>query len=118
MSDYQHIWLCLAKIKAKSGLSFSDLVDNEDNTDTQALVGAWANILIKAETISLAIEILPMGLAELDFDVDFIDKIENVAYLIENNLLNDLVIAEIKWLMESNFVFKISDKIFGFHNDL
>jgi DNA-dependent RNA polymerase auxiliary subunit epsilon len=57
---------------------------------------------------------LPLGLRELKFEIEFIEKIENISSLIENDELKSDVKIEVDWLLNSEFVFKISDKIFPY----
>jgi DNA-dependent RNA polymerase auxiliary subunit epsilon len=112
-NNFKNQWLIFLNIVPKNGLNFNELVDSE--SDTENYDGAWANVLIKAETINEALEILPRGLSERDFDIEFVDKIENVSSLFEYDELNEIVLSEAKWLEKSNYVFKISDKIFPYN---
>ena len=48
------------------------------------------------------------------FSVYFIEKIENLMPLIDKKELKKEVIYEADWLLKSDFVFKISDKIFPY----
>lgn len=109
---YNNFWLIFVNLKAKDGFNFSDLVDSHDNIDYD---GAWTNVIVKANTINDALEILPLGLSELEFEVIFIDKIENIGSLIEYRELKDDVKTEVDWLSKSEFYFKISDKIFPYN---
>lgn len=111
--EFASLWLMFVNIIAKSGYSFNDLIDQENNS-TEVFNGAWANIIIKAHTIHEALEIAPLGLQELNFDIAFIDKIENFKSLVENKELKTDVIKEGVWLLNSGFVFKISDRIFPY----
>ncbi|HAD12942.1 MAG TPA: hypothetical protein DCF33_10965, partial [Saprospirales bacterium] len=79
--------------------------------------GAWANVIVKAQNISDSLNIIQLGLSELNFEVIFIDKIENIASLIEYNEINNTVLAEVNWLSKSKFVFMISDKLFPYVED-
>lgn len=49
---------------------------------------------------------------ELNFEVIFIDKIENIGSLIEYKEISNDIKSEADWLLKSNFVFKISDRLF------
>ena len=113
---YKNYWLTFVEIRAKEGFKFVDLIDFEDSTKEDIYIGAWANVLIKAENVNEALKIVPMGLDELNFEIVFIDKIENIGSLIEYNEITDKVRAEVEWLAESGFVFKISDKLFPYGN--
>lgn len=110
---YKNIWLVFVQIKAKEGFLLEDLVDS-DSTNAKKYTGAWANLIIKAETINDALNIVPLGLKEKNFEIEFIDKIENVKSLVEYNELNSNLLDEIDWLLTTNYVFMISDKIFPY----
>jgi len=112
-NEYKKVWLAFVQIEAQENYSFNDLIDSE-NADTPQYAGAWANVLVKADNINTVLEILPQGLDEKNFKVIFIDKIENVASLIEYEELDKNVIKEVDWLLSTDYVFKISDKIFPY----
>lgn len=111
---YSNFWLVFVKLKAKEGLVFTDLIDLDGSPNSVDYKGAWANIIIKSENINEALEIVPLGLDELDFEVVFIDKIENIGSLIEQKEINDSVKLEVDWLLRSEYIFKISDKLFPY----
>ena len=111
---YRSFWLAFVNITAKKGLILSDLIDLEGLPDNENYRGAWANIIVKAETISKAIEIIPLGLCELNFKIIFIDKVENIGSLINHNEINENVKKEVDWLLKSEYVFMISDKLFPY----
>ena len=111
---YNNFWLAFVNIRAEKGYKFNDLIDLGADDPKSSYVGAWANIIVKAEEMNEAIEIIPQGLKELNFDVVFIDKIENLGSLIDYGEVNELVASEVNWLSESDYVFKISDKLFPY----
>ena len=111
---YIQLWLIFLNIKPKAGFLFNDLIDGEGNDSENNFIGAWANVLIKAHTIKEALQIAPLGLEELGFNIEFIDKIENVKSLIDNKEIKKEVIEEGDWLLDSNFVFRLSDRIFPY----
>ena len=111
--EYLKLWLIFVNIKAKKGLIFSDLIDSE-GIQKDNYVGAWANVIVKANTINEALEICPLGLSELGFEIEFIDKVENFMSGVENNELSFEVINEGKWLLQSSFLFMVSDKLFPY----
>lgn len=111
--DYKNFWLAFVEIKAKEGFEFSDLIDFEDSSK-EDYKGAWANIIVKSDSINDALGLIPLGLGELNFEIVFTDKIENVGSLIEYNEILEIVREEVDWLAESDFVFKISDKLFPY----
>jgi len=112
---FKNFWLVFVNIKAKDGFNFNDLIEIEDTfSNNNNFNGAWANVIIKAKTIENALEIVPIGLSELDFEVIFIDKIENIGSLIEYKEISDDVKLEVDWLSSSQYIFKISDKLFPY----
>lgn len=113
-NEYNNFWLAFVNLKAIDGFVFNDLIDFENLADNIDYNGAWANIIIKADIINEALEIIPLGLAELNFEIVFIDKIENIGSLIEHKEITDDVIAEVDWLAKSKYVFKISDRLFPY----
>ena len=111
---YDNTWLVFVNIRAKANFNFVDLIDvGKKNLDVK-YSGAWANIIVKSCIINEAIEIIHQGLNELNFEVVFIDKIENMASLIEYDEVNKKLKSEVNWLIKSNFVFKISDRLFPY----
>lgn len=112
--SFKNTWLAFVNIKAKNNFEFSNLIDFENEELRINYSGAWANIIIKADSINEAVEIIPLGLNELNFEVVFIDKIENIESLIEYDEMNEDVKSEVAWLLKSKFVFKISDKLFPY----
>jgi hypothetical protein len=107
------LWMVFVNIKAKTGFDFRDLIDSYEKNKNE-FKGAWANLIVRAKTINEAIDIVPLGLSELNFDVGFIDKIENIGTLAENNEVKAEVLEECDWLLENGYVFKISDKLFPY----
>lgn len=114
IKNFKNTWLAFVNIKAKNNFNFIDLIDFAEEDTNINYTGAWANIIVKADNVNEAIEIIPQGLEELNFEVVFIDKIENMESLIEYDEVNEGVKSEVDWLMKSNFVFKISDKLFPY----
>ncbi|MFA0964288.1 hypothetical protein AB9P05_20945 [Roseivirga sp. BDSF3-8] len=113
MKPYKEFWISFVQIGPDQGYHFNDLIDLEQiSNDTY--VGAWANIITRAEKIENAIEIIYQGAKEKNMKVLFIDKIENIETLIEYEELETSVMAEIEWLLNSNYVFLISDPIFPY----
>lgn len=111
---FNNFWLVFLNIKAKDGYIFNDLIDFDGVMDDTNYGGAWANIIIKSDDINGALALVPLGLDELNFDVVFIDKIENINSLLEYNEITEDVKNEVEWLSKSGYVFKISDKLFPY----
>jgi len=110
---YKNVWLGYLEIRATEGKRFNDLLDLED-TDSQEYIGAWGNILIISDRINEVPDIIEAGLNELGMTVVFIDKIENVNSLVEDEQLSEIVIEEANWLLASKYVFKICNKLFPY----
>ncbi|MBK8701525.1 MAG: hypothetical protein IPN29_19045 [Saprospiraceae bacterium] len=113
-NKYADTWLAFVNITAKQNHKFNELIDLEDISSDVSFDGAWANILVKEPDIKKAIDIIHQGLDELYFKVIFIEKIENVSSLIEYDEISDDVLSEVNWLYDSDFVFKISDRLFPY----
>ncbi len=111
---YSGIWYALVDIKAAKEFLFNDLVDSDQPFGNQNYDGAWANVLIKAATIQEAIEIVPFGFKELGFEINKFDKIENFQTLVEESSINKEVINEADWLLDSKYIFKISEEIYPY----
>lgn len=111
---YLNLWLAFVNILAKKGVLFKNLIDSENNNFEINYTAAWANVIIKARNISNALKIIENGLEELNFKVIFIDKIECLSSLIEYDEVNNNVLSEENWIEDSQYVFKISDKLFPY----
>ncbi|QQT52060.1 hypothetical protein I6I98_17520 [Sphingobacterium multivorum] len=110
---YKNIWLALVEIEAKNGEIFHDLLDHEEELEEQ-YIGAWGNVLVNCERINQVPDIIEKGLNEKGMTVLFIDKIENMESLIEAEQVVKQVIGEADWLLNSNYTFMISDKLFPY----
>lgn len=108
---YRNVWLAFIDIQSFEGLKFQDLIDFDDEVP-EDYIGAWTNVLVVTDRINEVPDIIEKGLTELNFSLKFIDKIENVASLIEYDEIDENVVEEIDWLLSTEFIFKISDKIF------
>ncbi|HOY11787.1 MAG TPA: hypothetical protein PLY70_01550 [Saprospiraceae bacterium] len=112
---FYSLWIVFLNIKPIKPHKFIDLIDIEhENNDMPEFIGAWANIIIKADDIHEVLEILPAGLLEKNFEVVFVDKIENMNSLVEHENLNQMVLNEANWILDSEFVFMISDCIYPY----
>jgi hypothetical protein len=116
MEKYKRLWLALVNVGPEGGYSFNELIDADfeirENYD-----GAWGNLLLKADTINEALAIIPLGLAEKKFVVQFIESIVNLQSLVEQEEVNRKVVEEADWLLASDFIFMISDKLFPYTDD-
>ena len=118
MNKYDTLWLAFVNIEAMDGYDFNDLIDTSDCNDVvPQYIGAWANILIKANTINEAIDIIPLGLKEKGFKILFIESVGNLQPMVEHKEINDDEIAEADWLLSSNYKFKIMDSIYPYITD-
>lgn len=96
---FKQLWIVSVAVEAFPGYEFNDLIDCSDCNETLPVyIGAWANVIIQSLTIHEGLSILECGLKEKKLKVKFIDKIENMYSLIENNELNVDVIKEAEWL--------------------
>ena len=112
--NFKCLWLVFVNIKPIKPHKFIDLIEIEDDNNMPEFIGAWANIIIKADDIQEVIQILPAGLLEKNFEVVFVDKIENMNSLVEHENLNQMVLDEANWINDSEFVFMISDCIYPY----
>ncbi len=112
-SNYKNVWLVFVQIIPEINYSFEELIESDKEIE-EKYTGAWANLLVKADTINEALEIVPQGLKEKFFKVVCIDKIENVQSLFEYEDIDFDVLKEIDWLLSTDYVFMISDKIFPY----
>lgn len=108
------MWLAFVQVVPDEGYHFADLIDTEGAEAEATYVGAWCNVLVKHGDIKKAIDIIEKGLLEKHFILAFIDKIENIESLVENEELNEQTLDEIHWLYNSEYVFMISDKLFPY----
>ena len=112
------MWVASVDIEADSGYNFMDLIDCSDHNEVlPKYIGAWANVIIQSPTINEALDLLEIGLNEKNFRIKFIDKIENLYSLIEENNINVDMIKEAEWLYSSKYSFVISDKLWPYVND-
>lgn len=116
---YDKIWLALVDIRAIDGHNFAELIDTSDTSSEShdEYIGACGNVLVKSNNIREALTIIELGLKELNFKAIYVDKIENVIGLIKDNALNEDVIQEAKMLVDSDFVFLISGKLFPYSEE-
>ncbi len=110
---YKSVWLALVDIEAGKGNMFHELLDFEGELEEQ-YIGAWGNILVICDRINEVPDIIEKGLNELGMRILFIDKIENIESLINENGITEEVIEEVDWLLNSDYIFKISDKLFPY----
>ena len=112
------MWVASVDIEADSGYNFMDLIDCSDHNEVlPKYIGAWANVIIQSATINEALDLLEIGLNEKNFRIKFIDKIENMYSLIEDDDVNEDIIKEAEWLYSSKYCFVISDRLWPYVND-
>jgi len=96
---FKELWIVSVDIEAMPGFEFNELIDSNDcNAPLPKYIGAWANVIIQSENINEVINILEIGLKEKNFSIKFVDKVENMYSLVENNEVNVDTIEEAKWL--------------------
>ena len=117
-NKFKQIWVASVDIESVAGYDFMELIDCSDHDEVlPKYIGAWANVIIQSATINEALNLLEIGLKEKNFRIKFIDKIENLYSLIEDNDINEDIIKEAEWLYSSQFKFMISDKLWPYVND-
>ena len=110
---YLKVWIAFVDIVAEEGYNFPDLIDSEGEPKEE-YIGAWTYIAVKANDIYEALDIIPRGLQELHFKINFIDNVKNVHVLIESKEISDSDKDEIDWLLKSKYIFKILDKLWPY----
>lgn len=114
-TKYKQLWIASVDIEASPGYKFNDLVDcSELMTPLPSYDGAWANVILHAETINEAINLVEKGLSEKNFSIKFIDKIENLYSLVEDENINIDLVREAEWLYSSKYSFMISDQLWPY----
>ena len=111
--DYKKLWLTVVQIRACKGFVFNDLIDKTEDDDNK-YIGAWANVLVKANTITEVVNILNDGLKELQFEVEFIDKISNMASLVEENEVSQEIISDADSLFCSDYKYVFCDELWPY----
>ena len=71
-------------------------------------------MLVKANTISEVVNILNDGLKELQFEVEFIDKISNMASLVEENEVSQEIISDADSLIDSDYKYVFCDELWPY----
>lgn len=110
---YLNVWIAFVNINAEEGYNFPDLIDSEGEPK-ENIIGAVAYIALIAPDIYGALDILHQGLHELHFRVETIFEIRNVYHLCECGELSDNEEIEVDWLLKSNYVFKIIDRLWPY----
>ncbi|MBS4065149.1 MAG: hypothetical protein KGZ74_11350 [Chitinophagaceae bacterium] len=111
---YDKVWIAFVNIQALEGAKFNDLIEIDSDKQSEEYIGAWCNVLIVNDKINEVPDIIEAGLSELYMKVKFIDKIQNLASLIEYDEIGEGVIKEAEWLLKTKYIFKISDKLFPY----
>lgn len=112
---FKQLWVASVDIEAMPNYDFMELIDRSDcNEALPKYIGAWANVIIQAPTIKEALFLIEIGLNEKNFKIRFIDKIENLYSLVEDNEINIDMIKEAEWLYKSQYSFMISDKLWPY----
>jgi hypothetical protein len=124
-NKFNQLWFSQVLVEPVQGKSMSELVDETDDSgnkvtyeNSRNLNMAYINLLIKADNEDSAKKILPQGLAEKEFNLLGIEDFDNLYSLYENYGLNDVIIAEAKWLLSSEYVFKIIEPIYPFDGNV
>ena len=94
---YLNVWIAFVNINAEEGYNFPDLIDSEGEPK-ENIIGAVAYIALIAPDIYGALDILH----------------RNVYHLCECGELSDNEEIEVDWLLKSNYVFKIIDRLWPY----
>jgi hypothetical protein len=112
---FKQLWVASVDIEAMPNYDFMELIDRSDcNEALPKYIGAWANVIIQAPTIKEALSLIEIGLNEKKFKIRFIDKIESLYSLVEDDEINIDMIKEAEWLYKSQYSFMISDKLWPY----
>ncbi len=87
------------------------------DTPVGKYIGAWANILVKADTINEAIEIIPLGLKEKNFKVIFIERAVNLQSMADENDVEEEELEEADWLLSTSYRLKIVERLYPYIAD-
>ena len=102
---FKQLWVASVDIEAMPNYDFMELIDRSD---------CKANVIIQAPTIKEALSLIEIGLNEKKFKIRFIDKIESLYSLVEDDEINIDMIKEAEWLYKSQYSFMISDKLWPY----
>ena len=114
---YLNVWLAFVQFEAEPGERFDSLIEREETDSTPTYIGAWANVLVDAIALKDVPDLIERGLHELKFRLVLIQKVENVALLVEEGELKEGVVGEIAYLLQNGYKFMISDRIFSYAED-
>ncbi|KOS08036.1 hypothetical protein AM493_19760 [Flavobacterium akiainvivens] len=114
-SQYLPLWLITADIHAQDGLDFNELVETPQDGDRY--IGAWANILVEAADIEVALAVLNAGLAEKGFALKRIGRIENFDFLMDDEEVKPDMVYQAEWLLSSEYVLLICDPVYPYSED-
>ncbi len=115
---YKNLWHIFVNIEAIEGYNFNDLIDTSDcDTTVSKYIGAWTNILVKADTINEAIEIIPLGLKEKNFKVIFIERAVNLQSMADENDVEEEELEEADWLLSTSYRLKIVERLYPYIAD-
>ena len=113
-NKYDSMWLAFVRFEAEPGEDFNALIELDGNDSAPTYLGAWANVLVDSFNLKEAIDIIEEGLTELRFRLLFIQKIENIALLVEEDELKSGVTEELDSMHQHGYKFMISDRVFAY----
>ena len=91
---FKQLWVASVDIEAMPNYDFMELIDRSDCKE--------------------ALSLIEIGLNEKKFKIRFIDKIESLYSLVEDDEINIDMIKEAEWLYKSQYSFMISDKLWPY----
>jgi hypothetical protein len=112
-TNYTNVWMAFVDISAGDSYIFTELIDMEQK-QIDNYIGAWCYIVVIANNISDALDIISKGLIELHFQLNYVDSIRNVSTLIEDGEISEKDKREIDSLLTSKYIFKILDKLWPY----
>lgn len=108
---YRQLWRASVYIEAEKGFVFNELIGADP--DEPDYIGASANIILHAENINKAAELIETGVAERDLRIKFIDRIENIYSLVRYDEIEEDLLKEAESLYSSKERFMICETIWA-----
>lgn len=112
---FKTLWIAHVDVEAAEGHDLYELLELEDsNNSLQEYIGAWIDVIVKADSIVEALDILEIGLEDMNYVIKFIDRIENMHSLIEHKNVDDGTVKDADMLLRNNGNFLIKDGVWTY----
>lgn len=112
---FKTLWIARVDVEAAEGHDLHELLELEDsNNSLQEYVGAWIDVIVKADSIVEALDILEIGLEDMNYVIKFIDRIENMHSLVEHRNVDDGTVKDADMLLSNNGNFLIKDGVWTY----